>query len=127
MGLGAVALAIAVLGIAGWLAFLVTQSRVRHHREAAAQNLTPFLTDDELENTRLNKVLLSALIATAVLAVVMPVYFLNESGRQASAVEHFDEQTIDRGLEWFTEYKCGNCHGANGGGGGATYVEKRRL
>ena len=125
MGLGAVALAIAVLGIAGWLAFLVTQSRVRHRRQAAAQNLSPFLTDDELENTRLNKVLLSALIATAVLAIVMPVYYLDESSRQAAAVVHFDDQAVERGLEWFTEYKCGNCHGANGGGGGATYVEKR--
>lgn len=125
MGLGAVALAVAILGISGWLAFLITQSRVRHRREAAAQNLSPFLTDDELETTRLNKVLLSALLATAVLAIVMPVYYLNESSRQASAAEHFDEQAIHRGLEWFNEYKCGNCHGANAGGGGARFVEAR--
>lgn len=125
MGIGAVALAIAVLGLAGWMAFLVTQSRVRHRRAAAPQNLTPYVTDDELENKRLNKVLVSALVATAILAVVMPVYYLNESGRQADAVASFNQQAIDRGLEWFTEYKCGNCHGANAGGGGARFVEGR--
>jgi mono/diheme cytochrome c family protein len=125
MGIGAVGLAIAVLGLAGWMAYLVTQSRVRHRRETPPQNLTPYLTDDELENKRLNRVLVSALIATAVLAIVMPIYYLNESSRQAGAVADFSETAIDRGLEWFTEYKCGNCHGANAGGGGAKFVEAR--
>jgi mono/diheme cytochrome c family protein len=125
VGLGAVALAIAVLGFAGWMTYLIVQARVRHRRERPPQNLSPYITDDELENRRLNKVLVSALVATAVLAVVLPVYYLNESSRQATAVQHFDEQAIGRGLEWFTEYKCGNCHGANGGGGGARFVEKR--
>ena len=125
MGLGAVALAVAVLGFAAWMAYLVTQSRVRHRREAAPQNLSPYLTDDELENNRLNRILVAALISTAVIAIVMPIYYLNESDRQAQAADHFDEQAIERGLEWFTEYKCGNCHGADGGGGGARFVEGR--
>ncbi len=125
MGLGAVALAIAVLGVAGWMAYLITQSRVRHRRETPPQNLSPYLTDDELENKRLNRVLVAALIATGVLAIVMPIYYLNETSRQAGAVAEFSETAIDRGLEWFTEYKCGNCHGANAGGGGARFVEAR--
>ena len=125
MGLGAVALAVAVLGFAAWMAYLITQSRVRHRREAAPQNLSPYLTDDELENNRLNRILVAALISTAVIAIVMPIYYLNESDRQAQAADHFDEQAIERGLEWFTEYKCGNCHGADGGGGGARFVEGR--
>ncbi|HLA66911.1 MAG TPA: hypothetical protein VJP05_05465, partial [Acidimicrobiia bacterium] len=79
MGLGSVALVIAVLGVAWWMAYLIAQSRVGHRREGAPQNLAPYLTDDELEGPRLNRVLLSALLATAVLAIVMPVYYLNES------------------------------------------------
>ena len=125
MGLGSVALVIAVLGVAWWMAYLIAQSRVGHRREGAPQNLAPYLTDDELEGPRLNRVLLSALLATAVLAIVMPVYYLNESSRQADSVAAFDQTAIDRGLEWFTEYKCGNCHGADGGGGGARFIEGR--
>lgn len=125
MGLGAVTLAIAILGVIGWLAFLVNQSRVRRRREPAPQNLSPFLTDDELESKRLNRVLVSALIATAVLAIVMPVYYLNEADRQVHAAEVFDEIAVERGEHWFEEFQCGNCHGADGGGGGAKFIEAR--
>ncbi len=125
MGLGAVTLAIAVLGVVGWLTFLVTQSRVRRHREAAPQNLSPFLTDDELESKRLNKVLVSAFLATTVMAIVMPVYYLNESGRQVASQERFDQIAEERGEHWFEEFQCGDCHGADGAGGGASFIEPR--
>lgn len=125
MGIGAATLAIAVLGVIGWLAFVVTQTRVRRRREAAPKNLSPFLTDDELESKRLNKVLVAALLATAVMAVVLPVYYLNESSRQVAAQETFEEIAIERGEEVFAEFQCANCHGANAGGGGAPFVEAR--
>lgn len=125
MGIGQFTLAIVVLGMLAWLTFLITHSRVRRRREPAPQNLSPFLTDDELESKRLSKVLVSALIATAVLAIVMPVYYLNEADRQVAAQGTFDEIAEERGLEWFEEFKCGNCHGADGGGGGATFIEAR--
>jgi mono/diheme cytochrome c family protein len=125
MDLGTFTFALAVLGIVGWAAFLVTQSRVRRRREAAPQNLSPFLTDDELETTRLNRVLVSALVATAVLAIVMPVYYLNETDRQEHAAEVFHEIAVERGHEWYVEFQCGNCHGADAGGGGAAFIEPR--
>ncbi len=125
MDFGAITLAIAVLGVIGWLTFLVTQSRVRRRREPAPQNLSPFMTDDELESKRLNRILVSALISTAVLAIVMPIYYLNEADRQVHAAEVFDEIAVERGEHWFEEFQCGNCHGVTGGGGGANFVEAR--
>jgi mono/diheme cytochrome c family protein len=125
MDLGVLILTLAILGAIAWLTFLVNQSRIRRRREAAPQNLSPYLTDDELETNRLSRVLVAALIATAVLAVVMPVYYLNETGRQAHAAEVFDEIAVERGHEWYLEFQCGNCHGADGGGGAASYIEPR--
>ncbi len=125
MGLGAVTLAIAVLAVVGWLTFLVTQTRVRRRREAAPQNQSPYMTDDELESKRLNKVLVAAFLATAVMAIVMPVYYLNESGRQVASQEKFDEIAEERGEHWFEEFQCGDCHGADGAGGGAAFIEPR--
>jgi len=125
MGLGAVTLAIAVLGIIAWLTFLVTKTRVRRRREAAPQNLSPFLTDDELESKRLNKVLVSAFLATIVMAIVMPIYYLNEANRQVAAQETFDEIAEERGLHWYEKFMCGDCHGVDGGGGAASFIEAR--
>ena len=125
MGIGAATLAIAILGVIAWMAFLVGQTRVRRRREVAPQNLSPFLTDDELESRRLNKVLVAALLSTAVIAIVMPVYYLNEAGRQVAAQETFDEIAEERGRHWFEEFQCGDCHGADGSGGGAAFIEAR--
>jgi mono/diheme cytochrome c family protein len=126
MGLGAVTLALAILVVIAWLVYVIGQSRSRRRRrEAAAPNLAPFLTDDELETTRLDRVLASALIASALLAVALPVYFLNESNRQVAAAETFEEIAVERGEHWYEEFQCGDCHGPAGGGGGAAFVERR--
>jgi len=125
MGIGAATLVIAVLGVLGWLTFLVNQTRVRRRREAAPQNLSPFLTDDQLESSRLTKVLGAALVATAVMAIVMPVYYLNESSRQVAAAETFADIAEERGEHWYEEFQCGDCHGVDGGGGAAPFIEAR--
>ncbi|HAX82351.1 MAG TPA: hypothetical protein DCY40_07290 [Actinobacteria bacterium] len=125
MGLGAVTLLIVAVAVIGWLAFLLRNTRVRHRADVPPPNLTPYLTDDDLEVKRLDRVLLSALIAVAVIAIVMPIYYLNEGTRQAAATEHYADVAVERGHEWFIEYQCGNCHGADGGGGGAVFVEAR--
>ncbi|WKZ82091.1 MAG: cytochrome c [Acidimicrobiia bacterium] len=125
MGLGAFVLAVVAALVVGWLAFLVRQTRVAHRRQAPPPNLSPYLTDDELENRRLDKILLYSLIATAAMAVVLPIYYLNESTRQAAAAERFEHIAEERGHEWWIEYGCGGCHGADGGGGAAPYIEGR--
>jgi len=124
MGLGAATLALAVLGVLAWVSYLVNQNR-RREPERAPQNTSPYMTDDELESGRLNKTLIAALAATAVMAIVMPIYYLNESGRQVDAGHRFDEIAVERGEHLYEEFQCLNCHGADGGGGGAAFVEAR--
>ena len=126
MGLGAFTLAIAILAIVAWAGYLVSQSRVRRRRrEPAPQNLSPFKTDEELESKRLNTVLVAALVTTIVMAIVMPIYYLDESGRQAAATEHFEDIAVERGEHLFEEFQCVVCHGPDGGGGGASFIEAR--
>lgn len=125
MGMGAVVLGLAVISVLGWLTFLTQRSRVRRRREADPLNQSYFMDDDTMETKRLTSILLSALIATVVLAIIMPVYYLSEAGRQVAAAERFDEIAVERGHEWFLEFQCGDCHGPSGGGGGADYVEDR--
>ncbi len=125
MGLGAATLLIVAVAVIGWLAFLVRNTRVRHRSDTPPPNLTPYLTDDDLELKRLDRVLLSALVTVAVIAVVMPIYYLNETTRQADATEYYEDVAVERGHEWFVEYQCGNCHGSDAGGGGASFIEAR--
>jgi mono/diheme cytochrome c family protein len=126
VNIGAVTVGIAVIAILVWAAVLLNSARTRRSRaEEAPPNLQPYLTDDELENRRLDKVLLYALIGAAVLAIVLPIYFLNEPGRQADASEGFEERDIEEGEHWFEEFGCVGCHGVGAVGGGATFVEPR--
>jgi mono/diheme cytochrome c family protein len=119
-------LALAVLALIAWISYIFGKTRVRRRRrEVAPANLSPFSSDDELESKRLNGVLAWALVVSGLLAVVMPAYYLAESNRQAHAAEVFDEIAVERGHEWYIEFQCGDCHGPDGGGGGATYVEAR--
>lgn len=126
IGLGTVMLALAVLALIAWISYVFGKTRVRRRRrEAAPANLSPFSSDDELESRRLNGILAWALVVSGLLAIVMPVYYLAESNRQAHAAEVFDEIAVERGHEWYIEFQCGDCHGPDGGGGGAPYVEAR--
>ena len=118
MGLGAATLSLAILALIAWLTYVVGESRIkRRRRDAAPANLAPYITDDELEGRQLSRILGAALVATAVLAVILPIYYLNESDRQASAAEHFEEIAVERGEHWYEEFQCADCHGPDGGGG----------
>ncbi len=125
VGIGAVVLTIVVIALLVWVGYLVTSSRRKHRREETPKNLQPWLSDDELENTRLTRVLGSAVVSAAVLAIVLPVYFLNESDRQVNATDNFDELYIEEGERWFEKFECSVCHGPEGGGGAAAQIESR--
>ena len=122
---GTVVMTVAIAGVLIWVAYLVTTSTRRRRAEETPRNLQPWLTDDELENNRLTRVLSHAVIAAAVLAVVLPVYYVNESGRQADASEDFAHLYVEEGERWFTKFECSSCHGPAGGGGAAPFVEAR--
>ena len=120
-----IVITVAALAAIAWLAFLVSNSLRGRGREEIAPNLAPGITDDRLESKRLDKTLASAVVLSGILALSLPIYFVSEQSRQEGFVEEFDAVALERGAHLFEEFQCGVCHGVDGGGGVAAYVEKR--
>ena len=102
----------------------------REPEEKPAQNLTPFLDDQELEGSHLERVLRWALLFSTIVAVVLPVYWVLEPGRQTAQANGFEDRAIERGAVLFANQSmpaydntksllCANCHGTDAGGGSA--------
>ena len=133
MSLGPIAVTIAVVFLLIGLAYLVNSGRGPRPGREVPPNLAPYLTDEDLETSRLNKTLTAALFSSALLAISLPLYFLTESGRQADFVELFEEEAVHIGELIYMEqspenpegFGCIACHGAEGVGGGADYIEAR--
>ncbi len=88
-------------------------------------NLDKYKSDDELETNHLDRTLSVAVLVASLLTVMIPLYYLGEENRQEEFVEYFDEVSVERGEHLYEEFGCGNCHGVDGSGGAASYVEKR--
>ncbi len=86
-----------------------------------APNRKPYYDDEALEGPRLTRALSWGLVLLAISAVGLPLYWLNEPGRQSGAVENFDQTFVNRGEFLFgpEKYNCAGCHGADGVGGQA--------
>ncbi|MDH3261866.1 MAG: c-type cytochrome [Acidimicrobiia bacterium] len=125
MEISTIVITVAALAAIAWLAFLVANSMRGRGKEEVAPNLAPGITDDTLESKRLDKTLASAVVLSGILALSLPIYFVGEQSRQDGFVEEFDQVALERGAHLFEEFQCGNCHGVDGGGGAAAYVEKR--
>jgi len=88
-----------------------------------APNRKDYLTDEELEGTKLDKSLTFALVMLAILAVALPFYWLAEPGRQDGAVDAYNLSFEVQGGNLYTEgAQCVNCHSAGGVGGSTSYV-----
>ena len=120
-----IVITIVILAAIAWVSYLAVSALRSRGSEEVAANLAPGTTDDELETKRLEGIQLSAVVLSGILAVSIPVYYLTENNRQEGFVEEFSETAIEHGHEWYIEFQCGDCHGADGGGGAASYVEKR--
>ena len=120
-----IVITIVVLAAIAWVSYLAVSALRSRGSEEVAANLAPGTTDDEMETKRLEGIQLSAVVLSGILAVSIPVYYLTETNRQEGFVEEFSETAIEHGHEWYLEFQCGDCHGADGGGGAASYVEKR--
>lgn len=127
----AVGVVIAVLTGIGFVTYILVNLRQSRPEIGAeielAANRKPYYDDEQLEGPRLNRALFSGLILMAVTAVGLPMYWLNEPGRQDGAIENFDQTFVNRGARLFapTEeggYNCAGCHGAEGVGGSAPYT-----
>ena len=114
------------LGIIAALAFF-TASGFRGSGKVNdyAPNLTKYRTDDDLETKTLDRTLTVAVLIASLLTIMIPLYYLGEQERQEGFVEEFDEVSVERGEHLYEEFGCGNCHGVDGSGGAASYVEKR--
>ena len=114
------------LGIIGGLAFFVSAGfRGSGKVSDYAPNLTKYRTDDDLETKTLDRTLTVAVLVASLLTIMIPLYYLGEQTRQEGFVEEFDEVSIERGEHLYEEFGCGNCHGVDGSGGAASYVENR--
>lgn len=133
MSLGPVAVAVAVAFLLVGLGYLVSAGRGPRPGREVPPNLQPYLTNEDLETKRLNKVLVGALFSSAFLAIALPVYFATEAGRQADFTEKFEEEGIHIGENIYNlqspdnpeGFGCIACHGAGGVGSGASYIDAR--
>jgi mono/diheme cytochrome c family protein len=88
-----------------------------------APNRKQYYDDDELETRVLNRTLRWALVLLVVIAVALPLYWLNEPSRMSGAEENFQSTFEHRGeLLYVEESQCQNCHGPEGTGGQAPYT-----
>ncbi|GIU91535.1 MAG: hypothetical protein KatS3mg011_0441 [Acidimicrobiia bacterium] len=108
-----------------WLAYLGVSALRSRGPEDVPPNLKPGDTDEELETRRLERLQQAAVLASAFLAIGLPLYYLGEPQRQEGFVEQFHEESVTRGEHLVEEFGCYNCHGPGGSGGVASYVEKR--
>ncbi len=126
VGLGSVVLTIAVTVFLIWVGYVVINSRRRTRPpERPGPNQEFFMDNEGLENDRLTRVLWASVIAAFVLAIVIPIYFVNETSRQEAAALDIEEEYLHFGEEWWNKFECSSCHGPDGGGGGAEIVESR--
>lgn len=122
--IGYIVLAIVIVGAVGFVAFQVMTGRkgVGSEIELAA-NRKPYYDDEELETTRLDGALMAAVGLFILIAVILPLYWLAEPGRQAGAVKHQKERFVVAGEEIYTtKAQCNACHGPAGVGGVASQV-----
>jgi len=98
-----------------WINIRQSRAEVGSEIELAA-NRKPYFSDDELEGKKLDRTLAYGLVGLFVVAITLPLYWLNEPGRQDGARTDFKRAFVDRGAEMFdtTEnggFNCAFCHG----------------
>jgi len=108
-----------------WLGVLFVSAIRNKGAEEVPRNLRPGINDEVLETRRLENGQKFAIAMSAFLAVSLPLYFLGEPARQEGFVEEFATASEERGAHIVEEFACFSCHGPEGVGGVASYVEKR--
>jgi mono/diheme cytochrome c family protein len=120
--IGFVIATIVVVGFVLFIFFNLKEARDEVGAEVElAPNRKPYLSDEELENTKLNRSLLFSLVMLASIAVGLPMYWLAEPGRQQNATSGVLRKDATRGEALF-EANCQRCHNPGGVGGVAPYT-----
>jgi mono/diheme cytochrome c family protein len=120
-----VVITIVVIAAVAWLAFLGASALRSRGPEEVPSNLAPGESDDVMETKRLERSQQAAVLLSAFMAIGLPLYYLGETNRQEGFVEQFDQESVTRGEHLVEEFACYSCHGPDGTGGEAVYVEKR--
>ena len=120
-----VVITIVVVAAVAWLAFLGVSALRSRGPEEVPSNLAPGESDDVLETKRLERTQQAAVLLSAFLAIGLPLYYLGETNRQEGFVDQFDQESVTRGEHLVVEFACYSCHGPDGVGGVASYIEKR--
>ena len=114
---GSVVLFSAVVIAAAYAFINIRNSRAEIGSEIElAANRKPYLTDEELEGTKLTRTLTMGMLGMLVIAITLPLYWLAEPGRQKGAVDNLERKFVDRGSQMFDVtanggFNCAFCHG----------------
>jgi mono/diheme cytochrome c family protein len=121
---GYIVLALMVAGALGWVIFTVSTGRRGAGSEVElAANRKQYLSDEELETTKLDRSLLAAVGLFFLISLALPFYWLAEGGRQAGAVKAQHEKFVRAGEALYTTgAQCVACHGPQGTGGVASLI-----
>lgn len=100
-----IALVVLVPAIVLWMIFLARSGRPGKPRIVLGipRALRPGSPDEVLEGPRLERVMVGGLVATAALAVFVPMYWLPEADRQEAFTERQAETSVENGQIIFSE------------------------
>lgn len=92
-----------------------------------AANRKPYLSDEELEGRKLDRTLSLGLLGLVIVGVGLPLYWLQEPGRQENAVADMKRKFVNRGEAMFATtaeggFNCAFCHGVEGVGAATPYT-----
>lgn len=92
-----------------------------------APNRRPYLSDEELEGRKLDRTLSLGLLGLVIVGVGLPLYWLQEPGRQENALADMNRKFVDRGRHLFATTEeggnnCAFCHGAEGIGAATPFT-----
>jgi mono/diheme cytochrome c family protein len=109
-------LAVAAIAVIGFL--LMSASRQRGAVDNVPPAMRPGYSDEQLERSVLERYMAWGLVLTVFFAIFFPVYWILEQGRLTEATEERFITQVVTGEALYVE-NCANCHGTDGGGGGA--------
>jgi mono/diheme cytochrome c family protein len=131
---------IAVALVIGWLIFMIAHAKRGTWRPGDEVRLAPnrkqYYDDDALEGPKLERALTMALIFLIIIAIGLPLYWLNETRREDGAIKLLAHQGVEVGFSLFQpatstlpadahmnelHFGCAGCHGSVGQGGATTY------
>jgi mono/diheme cytochrome c family protein len=133
-----IAVVIGVVLALGWLVYLLWNVKRAARPEVGSEielapNRKPYLDDDQLEGPKLERTLLLGLGMLVIIAIGLPLIWLNEPGRQAAAINGYNTKFASWGAADFATtadggFNCAGCHGgmkANGGVAPYTITDPR--